>query len=100
MAFLTPVLIVIGDNTDLLWPITTDRSATSRWTIFNGCVGIGIIWAIVAKPRILNHSFSIWLGVLSFSAYIWHMPLTDPASASLSQPTCSSPSLSPRFLTT
>jgi peptidoglycan/LPS O-acetylase OafA/YrhL len=77
MAFLTPVLIVIGDNTHIFWPIPQALGHTS-WTLFNVCTAVGIIWAIVAKPRILNHPVAVWVGVLSFGLYLWHMPIMAP----------------------
>ena len=50
----------------------------ASWTLFNVCTAVGIIWAIVAKPRILNHPVTVWIGVLSFGLYLWHMPIMDP----------------------
>jgi peptidoglycan/LPS O-acetylase OafA/YrhL len=80
LAFLTPALIVIGDQARLLWPLP-QLAGHLAWSLFNMSVGLGILWAIIAKPRILNHPISIWLGVLSYSLYVWHMPFMNPELA-------------------
>jgi peptidoglycan/LPS O-acetylase OafA/YrhL len=41
-------------------------------------VGIGVLWAIATQPRILNHWLAVWLGAISYSLYIWHMPFMNP----------------------
>ena len=51
------------------------------------CVGLPILHlgialciqnAIVARHRILNAAIPVWIGMVSYSLYLWHAPFTDP----------------------
>ena len=77
VAFCAPALIVIADHTRFLWPLP-QLFGHCAWTLFNVCVGVGILWAIAAQPRVLNHRFPVWLGTISYSLYVWHMPFMNP----------------------
>ena len=77
LALAIPALGPIGSNTQWLWPLPQLLSH-SAWTMFNIFAGIGILWAIAAKPRILNHWFPVWIGAMSYSLYLWQMPFMNP----------------------
>jgi peptidoglycan/LPS O-acetylase OafA/YrhL len=77
LALAIPALLPIGDNTKWLWPLP-QLVSHSAWTMFNVFTGIGILWAITAKPRILNHWFPVWIGAMSYSLYLWQMPFMNP----------------------
>src|SRR5262249_37559384 len=70
LALAIPALLPIGDNTQWLWPLPQLLSH-SVWTMFNLFAGIGILWAITAKPRVLNHWLPVWIGAMSYSLYLW-----------------------------
>ncbi len=48
------------------------------WTLFSLCVAVGMLWAIGARPRLLNHRLAVWIGTLSYGLYIWQMPFMNP----------------------
>jgi len=43
---------------------------------------IGIVFciqnAILARHRVLNAAVPVWIGMVSYSLYLWHMPFSDP----------------------
>lgn len=49
------------------------------WSIFNLTVALGALWAIRAKPWVLNSRLMVWIGKLSYSLYLWGMVLTNPS---------------------
>ena len=65
------------------WKVVERLVANSMWTIANIVVALCVQAAILTKPRLLNTRFIVWVGTLSYSLYIWQMPLTDPASTFL-----------------
>ena len=77
LGFSSPTLKVIANHTHFLWPLP-QLFGHCAWTLFNICVGVGILWAIAAQPKALNHWFPVWLGTISYSLYIWHMPFMNP----------------------
>jgi peptidoglycan/LPS O-acetylase OafA/YrhL len=45
-----------------------------------------LMWLVLNRPgcfggRLLNHSLAVWLGVVSYSAYLWHLPVCEWAPA-------------------
>jgi peptidoglycan/LPS O-acetylase OafA/YrhL len=66
---------VIGEH-HRLFPLT--QLYYTGWTLFNVCVGAGILWAIAAQPKALNHWIPVWVGTLSYGLYIWQMPFMNP----------------------
>lgn len=50
-----------------------------QWTLFDICVGVGMMWAIDVAPKALNHAAPVWIGTLSYSLYLWHVPFLNPA---------------------
>jgi peptidoglycan/LPS O-acetylase OafA/YrhL len=74
-----PALLPLGGQTEWLWPLP-QLVSHSVWTIFNLLAGIGILWAITAKPVILNHWVPVWIGTMSYSLYLWQMPFLNPAA--------------------
>jgi peptidoglycan/LPS O-acetylase OafA/YrhL len=50
-----------------------------RWSLFSFGIAAVIIWAIEAKPVILNNKLAVWVGMLSYSLYLWQMPFMNPA---------------------
>jgi peptidoglycan/LPS O-acetylase OafA/YrhL len=79
VAAASPWLILIGSQTRVLWPLP-QLLGHCAWTLFNLAVGTGILWAIAARPRVLNHWLLVWVGTISYSLYIWHMPFMNPAT--------------------
>lgn len=77
IAFTSPTLMLIADHTQFLWPLP-QLLGHCAWTIFNISAGLGILWAIAAQPKTLNHWLPVWLGTISYSLYIWHMPFMNP----------------------
>lgn len=85
LALLLPALLTIGDRTQWLWlhtqwlgPLLQQLLAHSVWAIFNVLAGIGVLWAIIATPKILNHWLPVWIGTISYSLYLWQMPFMNP----------------------
>lgn len=78
LAFSIPALGRIGHGTHWLWSLP-QLVGHSLWTLFNVLVGVGVLWAIDAKPRVLNHWPLVWIGTLSYSLYLWQMPFMNPA---------------------
>jgi peptidoglycan/LPS O-acetylase OafA/YrhL len=76
VGFGSPTLIAIANHTHFLWPLP-QLFGHCAWTLFNVCVGVGILWAIAAQPKVLNHWLPVWLGVISYSLYMWHMPFMN-----------------------
>jgi peptidoglycan/LPS O-acetylase OafA/YrhL len=77
LALAAPALLPLGQYTDWLWPLP-ELISHSVWTIFNLLAGIGILWAITARPVILNHWLPVWIGTISYSLYLWQMPFMNP----------------------
>jgi len=77
LALVVPVFLPEGSLPQWLspWPQLLSHSV---WTIFNFLAAIGILWAITAKPRILNHWLPVWIGTMSYSLYLWQMPFMNP----------------------
>jgi peptidoglycan/LPS O-acetylase OafA/YrhL len=48
------------------------------WSIFALAVGIGMLWAIEARPRVLNNRVFTAVGLMSYSLYLWQMPFMNP----------------------
>jgi peptidoglycan/LPS O-acetylase OafA/YrhL len=78
LVFALPALDLIGNHTRWLWPLP-QLFGHSAWTLFNILTAFGILWAIAAKPKVLNHWLPVWIGTLSYSLYLWQMPFMDPA---------------------
>ena len=76
VAFGSPTLIAIANHTHFLWPLP-QLFGHCAWTLFNVCLGVGILWAIAAQPKVLNHWLPVWLGAISYSLYMWHMPFMN-----------------------
>ena len=60
LALCLPALLKIGNDTHWLWPLP-QLIGHSVWPLFNIFVAIGTLWAIKAKPLILNHWLPIWI---------------------------------------
>lgn len=50
----------------------------ARWSLFNFFAALGIMWAIQSKTWILNNRIMVWIGMLSYSLYLFSMPLMNP----------------------
>jgi peptidoglycan/LPS O-acetylase OafA/YrhL len=50
-----------------------------RWTLFNFFAVCLVAVLIQTRPRLLNHRFIVWFGILSYSLYLWQMPFMNPA---------------------
>jgi len=77
LALLVPMFLPEGTLPEWLSPLPGLLSH-SVWTIFNFLAAIGILWAITAKPGILNHWLPVWIGTLSYSLYLWQEPFMNP----------------------
>lgn len=77
LALVMPVFLPEGNYPEWLGPLPQLLSHTA-WTIFNFLAAIGILWAITAKPGILNHWLPVWIGTLSYSLYLWQEPFMNP----------------------
>ncbi len=76
-AFMAPQLVhVIGEHPRIF--AYAEVFYASVWTLFNLCVGVGVLWAVATQPRVLNHWFAIWIGTISYGLYIWQMPFMNP----------------------
>jgi peptidoglycan/LPS O-acetylase OafA/YrhL len=78
VALLLPLLVRIGSDATWLWPLP-QLVGHSLWTVFNALVAVGVLWAVNRPPRVLNHPVPVWIGRLSYSLYLWHMPWMNPA---------------------
>lgn len=58
-----------------------DYSFNHRWFVFFGLAWSALLLAVLHGPRWLRRPFAWaparWVGVVSFSAYLWHMPVLD-----------------------
>jgi peptidoglycan/LPS O-acetylase OafA/YrhL len=61
----------------LFWPLP-QIIHNSALTVFNFGIVLCIQNAITVRPRILNHPIVVWIGMLSYSLYLWQMPFTNP----------------------
>ena len=77
LALVVPMFLPEGTLPAWLSPLPGLLSH-SVWTIFNFLAAIGILWAITAKPGILNHWLPVWIGTLSYSLYLWQEPFMNP----------------------
>jgi peptidoglycan/LPS O-acetylase OafA/YrhL len=55
----------------------------------NSCTVAVLMWHVLTRPasfcgRLLNHPVAVTLGVLSYSAYLWHLPLCERGPAWMS----------------
>ncbi|MFP5341127.1 MAG: UbiA family prenyltransferase, partial [Gammaproteobacteria bacterium] len=86
----TPQNIVIGGLAGALPPVIGwaaasgagfDPQRTHRWFIAAGIAWSALLLAVLHGPAWLRAPFSSrpmrWAGVVSFSAYLWHMPVID-----------------------
>jgi peptidoglycan/LPS O-acetylase OafA/YrhL len=78
VALLLPLLARIGSATTWLWPVP-QLVGHAIWPTFNALVAVGILWAVNRPPHVLNHPVPVWIGRLSYSLYLWHMPWMNPA---------------------
>jgi peptidoglycan/LPS O-acetylase OafA/YrhL len=67
----------------LLIPVIQLRSHGIFWhaalPVFNFAVALAMWNSIATKPWALNNPVIAWVGTISYSLYIWHMPFTKPA---------------------
>lgn len=58
-----------------------DYGFNHRWFVFFGLAWSALLLAVLHGPRWLRRPFASaparWVGVVSFSAYLWHMPVLD-----------------------
>jgi peptidoglycan/LPS O-acetylase OafA/YrhL len=77
LALVMPVFLPEGNYPEWLGPLPQLLSH-SAWTIFNFLAAIGILWAMTAKPGLLNHWLPVWIGTMSYSLYLWQEPFMNP----------------------
>jgi peptidoglycan/LPS O-acetylase OafA/YrhL len=67
----------------LLIPVIQLQSHGILWhaalPVFNFAVALAMLNSIATKPWTLNNPVIAWVGTISYSLYIWHMPFTKPA---------------------
>ena len=63
------------------WPLPQLLQVSAQ-TLFSVGVVLCIQNAIVARHRILNMPFVVWLGTISYSLYLWQMPFANPEAQS------------------
>lgn len=78
LALLMPALVPEGNYPPWLFSPLPQLLAHTAWTIFNFLAAIGILWAISAKPGVLNHWLPVWIGTVSYSLYLWQEPFLNP----------------------
>ena len=58
-----------------------DGALNHRWFLFFGVAWSGLLLAVLHGPRLLHAPFAWrplrWVGVVSFSVYLWHMVVLD-----------------------
>lgn len=62
-----------------------DRNLNHEWFLFFGVLWSALLLSILRGPRVLGAVFALaplrLVGVVSFSAYLWHMPVIDAFAA-------------------
>jgi len=68
-----------------LWSRPFDSAVSHRWFLAYGVAWSLLLLGILHGPAWLCRPFSWapmrWVGVVSFSAYLWHMPVLDAVRA-------------------